>query len=347
MQNRVSMTDAESGYVNLLQNVLTHGKTKALYNSDRTITSLIGQSIHHDFRMAGFPIYKGKFVYWKGAIAEMLWFLSGHSDIKAIRDMKCHVWDDWAWKHWQDVQSVPDHMWRYNSLSREEYFEHIDSGELITDIPLHYTNATNWHSTGLNQTKWVLEQLPQKPYRKSYLVDSWDASTVYHMADESNKQSVCLPACHFAHQLLCQEPNKLSMVVYIRSNDLFLGNPFNVVQYGTLLQMYCHCLSNRTGVMYKPDELSIMIGDAHVYSNHETQCLNHINRCESSYALLKEYDATVPKGFSWSRKANLVIKQRGQKSLTDFQLDDFSLEGYMHLGKLRGEIYVAGGYENV
>lgn len=327
---------AELDYMGLLFDIQNHGHTKKVFNSDLTISSQLGATIRHNFETDGFPIYKLKFVWWRGAIGEMLWFLTGGSNIRYLRKMGVHIWNDWAWRYWQEVQSKPDHMWRYQGISREKYFELIDAEELFTSVPLHYPNVTNWNRTGLNQTEWVLENLPKKPFRKSYVVNSWDPTTVYQMAEQSGKESVALPACHFAHQLVCNSENMLSMVVYIRSNDLFLGNPFNLVQYGALLQMYCHCLSNRTGVPWRPHELVLQIGDAHIYSNHATAIAELFDRWHSD-----ESDALFDPVNS---KPELLIENRGQTNLQEFVIADFKLQNYSNLGKLKAELHVAGGY---
>lgn len=292
----------EQQYLNALQDLKEFGKKKAVYNSklgsedpDIYILSLVGRSFHHDMAL-GFPLYTTKFVYWKGAIYEMLWFLSGHSDVKFLHEQNVHIWDKWAEKRDTDL------------------------------LKLHYTNMTNWRGTGLNQTEWILEQLPKEPERKSYVVTYLDPETTYQMANEAGQSSVDIVACHYQHHVLCQKPKELTLTVSIRSQDMFLGNPFNVAQYAALLEMYCLCLSNRTGDEWTSSELVVnCTGDYHLYSNHLEQIDEQLTNRPRPY----------PK---------LHIENRGQRSLTDFHISDFSVHNYLYAGKISGDVYAAGGY---
>lgn len=194
------MLRIEQSYIAETERILTTGRRKALNNptSDNSyILSCFGAMLRHNFT-EGFPIYSSKKVLWKKAIAEMLWFLnpkdcSGTLDVTDLQAMGVNIWNDWA-----------------------------GDGP---NIPVHYGNSTNWAGTGLDQTEWAIEGLLTKPFRKCYKVSNWDPSTVYQMADQSGKTSVVLPACHTDYQLLCNEPNKLSMMLNIRSNDWGVGNP--------------------------------------------------------------------------------------------------------------------------
>lgn len=299
------MLSIENQYLDLLLDVMAYGKRKDLHGATEEnshILSLFARMIRHSFQK-GFPIYSTKKVFWSKAIAEMLWFLNPKDnsqtlDVADLQTMGANIWDDW----------IPE------------------SGN--TAIPVHYGNQTNWAGTGLDQTAWVIEGLLTKPHRKSYIVNSWDPSTVYAMAEQSGKPSVVLPACHYSYQLVSNGPQQLSMMVNIRSNDLMLGNPFNLVQYAALLEMYCHVLSNRSFKQWAPDELVISIGDAHIYSSQMGAVREQLSRRQNTYGPVE-----------------LLIEQRGQQRLQDFQLSDFSLQGYKPEGYIKGgTLFAAGGY---
>lgn len=289
----------EQQYFHALEDLLTKGKRKAIFNAElgkeddtQYVLSLLGRTFHHDMA-EGFPLYTSKFVYWKGAIAEMLWFLSGSSDLAMLQGMGVYIWDKWGERK------------GHNNLK------------------LHYSNMTNWD--GIDQTRWVLESLPKHPYRKSYVVTYLDPSTTYKMAEQAGKESVDIVACHYQHHLLCQEEGRLSLTVSIRSQDMFLGHPFNVAQYAALLQMYCVCLTNRTGSPWTPDEFVLnCTGDYHIYSTHIEQCQQQMIKPLHPFP-------------------QLHIKNRGQTDLQHFVLDDFELQNYTHGGSIKADVYVAGG----
>jgi thymidylate synthase len=292
----------EQQYIRALEDIKAHGKKKLLFNAElgkedpnTYILSLVGRTFHHDMS-EGFPAYTSKFVYWKGAIAEMLWFISGSGDLKKLQEMNVKIWDDWGGRKRSDI------------------------------LKLHYTNMTDWRQTGLDQTEWILEELPKKPYRKSYIVSYLDPQTTYHMAEKCGEDSVEIVACHYSHHVLCQEPDKLTLTFSIRSQDMFLGNPFNVAQYAALLEMYCVCFTNRTGKPWTPDQLVLnLTGDYHLYSNQLEQVDQQIQAEQYPFPTLE-------------------IVNRGQIRLQDFTIDDFSLKGYKHSGKIPADVYVAGGY---
>ena len=316
----------EEQYLELCEQVLNKGYKKDLFNSDgQYIKTVLGAMLKHDFAL-GFPIYKSKRVMWRTAIKEMLWFIQGDNDPRWLIKNNVRIWDEWIYKAYQEL--YPD-----SEKSKEEFFDEVkenpNSLSLPFEVPLHYGNMTNWDGLNHDQTDWVLEQLPKAPHRKSYLVSLWDPTTVYHQAEALGNTSVVLPACHFAHQLVSNQENMLSLVVDIRSNDLFLGNPFNVAQYGALLEMYCLCLTNRTGTDWTPDELVVMIHDAHLYSKH----FETITKQKEQAAQIEVFDV-----------AHLLIENRGQRSLKDFNSEHFQLANYHTMPAIKGDLLAAGGY---
>jgi len=317
----------EEQYLSLCKDIMTKGSRKDLYQGDgQYIKTILGAMLKHDFDL-GFPVYSSKKVMWRTAIKEMLWFIRGDGDPKWLIENNVRIWDDWIYK-------AHKLCYPQSSMSKDRFFqvvrENPDSEAMPFEVPLHYGNITNWDETGHNQTDWILEQLPQAPHRKSYLVSLWNPATVYHQAEECNRTSVVLPACHFAHQLVSNHNNCLSLVVDIRSNDLFLGNPFNVAQYAALLEMYCLCLTNRTGTVWTSDELVVMVHDAHLYSKHFAAINQQFEQAEQ----IQEFNST-----------RLLIEDRNQKSLKDFEPADFQLANYHPQKSIRAELFDAGGYK--
>lgn len=289
------MLPIENQYRQALLNLMAFGNAKPAHSSEgieRNVVSLFARMLRHNFA-DGFPIYSGKRVNWRWAIAEMLMFVQA-KPISWLKEQGIGIWDAW------------------------------DDGS-----PVHYHNMVQWAgSEELNQTVHMLKGFADKPFRKSWVVTGWNPTQVYGMAKALGNQSVALPCCHLLHQLLSPGPGLVDMFVLIRSNDMFLGNPFNVAQYGALHQMYVHCLNNlQSDVQYQPNELVFSIADYHYY--------------DDQLEPIKQYLATaVPEE---TPKASLLIEQRGQKCLADFELSDFSLENYAPAKYISAPLFKAGG----
>lgn len=332
------MLAIESQYLAMLKQVSQTGNIKPLFSSQGEqassyVISLFGGMLRHSFT-EGFPIYWHRKIYWKGAIAEMLWFLTGKSDVAELRKMGCRIWDEWGYKAYcKELEQK--YAGQLTPFSLDEWRNSLDEGDLQSELKLHYTNYVNWRNTGLNQTEWVLDQLTERPYRKCYHVSAWAPEDVYHMADQLGNDTVVLPACHLSHTLNCNQlhgVNMLSLSVHIRSNDLIAGNPFNVVQYGALLLMYVHCLNNRSTNerFWAADQLVVYIDDAHIYENQ-------LGDAGQAIAKTYSFDSVDP--------CTLSIVERGQRSLQDFQLADLTLVNYTYAEKRKiAEVFVAGGH---
>lgn len=312
---------SEQAYLNLLQDILDNGVKKSVFGHEDTyILSVFGRMLRFDMS-EGFPILTTKFTYWKGSFIEMLWFKNASRDIVQLHKQKVYIWDEWGCKHYNKVNKT--------NLTTEEFQSLIDEGKLSEwKIPLHYSNSTAWEYTKfddyhptfgkLNQTRWVIDSIKRNPDRKSYIVSYWNPTEVYSQADECGKESVTLPACHVMYQINISQ-GKLSLMLFQRSWDYFLGSSFNISQYALLLHMYAKC----TG--YEPGELVIAVGDCHLYQNQLEQAKELLTREPYPFPTLK-------------------IKDRGQQYLEDFVFEDFIVENYKHHPKLAAEVVVVGGY---
>lgn len=301
----------ESGYLNLLKDVIEFGSKKEILNpltktpyEDKYLLSLFGVTQKFDISNNKLAAYTTKKVFIRAAIEEMLWFLEGSGDVTKLMNKGVHIWDDWAFNYYKDKLGLP---------SKDDFVNYVSQNNIPTPIPLHYTNI---NSGVTKQADWVVSSIKKRPYRKSYLVSYWDPKTTYEQTEESGLESVVIAACHTHHQVVINE-EKLSLLVFIRSNDLFLGNPFNVCQYSFLAHLYGHM----TG--YPATELIVCIGDAHLYSDHLEVVQEQLKNEPYPFpdiALLNKYE-----------------------SMSDYSYSDLAITNYVSHTTLKGALTFVGG----
>ena len=223
-------------YLDLLARALEHGVPK----SDRTGTgtySLFGEQIRFDLRDR-FPLLTTKRVHFPSILHELLWFVSGDTNVRYLQQNGVTIWDEWADEN-GDLGPVYGFQWR------------------------HWTTpARAGEPTHIDQLAQVVEQIRANPDSRRLIVSAWNAADVPRMA---------LPPCHLLFQFYVAG-GRLSCGVYQRSCDLFLGLPFNVASYALLVRM----VAQVTDLL--PGELVISLGDAHVYTNHVEQVKRQLAR---------------------------------------------------------------------
>jgi len=325
----------EHQYLDLLKDIVANGSDKPLFFTPEIleqyknkgqeppfIRSVFGRAIRFDLSQ-GFPLLTTKKVFSRGIIHELLWFLSGSSNIKYLADNDVHIWDEWAWKryHKQCVQNnLPD-------LSQEDFIAKIKSepkdsefvktwGDLITIYGRMWRRWPASDGREIDQLGWVIEGLKNKPYRKSYVVSAWNPDFIYAMASKGNANEVP-PFCHTTYQFAVTN-NKLNLGLYQRSADSFLGVPFNIASYSFLLLM----VSQVTGI--EPGEFVHFFGDVHIYSNH--------------FDAVKEQLSREPKEFP------KIVLNKDKKNIDDFTFDDIKLENYNPHPAIKAEIANIGGF---
>jgi thymidylate synthase len=269
-------------YLGLLHKVLTHGEERL----DRTGTGtvqLFGEQLKFDLR-EGFPLVTTKKMFMKGVIAELLWFLTGDTDVKTLQSQGVHIWDAWEntfGTNNPDLGRIYGAQWRY--------WRYVD----------HRGNPGT-----LDQISKLVGDLKQDPFSRRHIVTAWNPGELDQMA---------LPPCHRSFQCNVSMDGHLDLQVDIRSNDLFLGAPFNIASYALLTMMLAQ------QVKLKPRMLTVNIGDAHIY-------LNHVGQVEEQ---LRRWPYPLP-----------AMTVRKRDSIFKYTLEDFELQGYQHHPKLTGEISV-------
>ena len=225
-------------YLDLLARVLERGDEKP----DRTGTGTIsrfGDQLRFDLA-AGFPLVTTKRVHLKSIIHELLWFISGDTNVRYLRDNGVTIWDEWADEN-GDLGPVYGAQWRSWSLP---------------------AGAAGEQPVRIDQLADVVQEIRANPNSRRLLVSAWNVAAIPEMK---------LPPCHMLYQFNVAR-GRLSCGMYQRSCDLFLGLPFNIASYALLTMMIAQV------TQLEPGELVISLGDAHIYSNHVEQVRIQLER---------------------------------------------------------------------
>ena len=309
----------EYQYLNLLQEALDHGIKKVDRGTDVVLKSLFGRQVRYDLS-EGFPLLTTKRVYWKGVLHELYLFMSGQTNIKYLVDNNVHIWDDYPFKYYKRAMDKKE----VELLTKEEFLDKIAKDEKFAkkwgNLPKIYGEMwRRWPTRKPNKTvdqlKWVLREMKDDPDAKNLIVNSWNPEYLYNMADYEDTS--LFPICHNMYQI-SNRNGKLSLQLYQRSADLFLGVPFNIASYALLVFI----LTQITGL--KIGEFVHTFGDAHIYENHIEQVKEQLKREPRPFPTVK-IDKAV-------------------KSLDDFRPEHVTLEGYDPHPPIKGELTVAGGF---
>ncbi|MCL4366545.1 thymidylate synthase [Patescibacteria group bacterium] len=304
----------EYQYLGLLRDILKNGVKKIDRGTDVALYSVFGRQIRFDLSK-GFPLLTTKKVYWKGVLHELYWFFSGQSNIKYLVDNNVHIWDDYPYKIYRLKTKKP--------LTKEEFIEKVRTDSKFAkehgNLPRIYGEMwRRWPTrTGrtIDQLKWVVQELKDDPDAKNLIVNSWNPEYLYTMAKKEDTSY--FPICHNMFQIN-QRDGKLSLQLYHRSCDTFLGVPFNIASYALLTII----LAKITG--YQPGEFIHTFGDVHIYENH--------------IAAVKEQLKRKPRPFP------KIKLDPGLKTIDDFKPELVTLENYDPHPTIAAELTVAGGY---
>ena len=261
-------------YLDLLQKVMDDGILK----EDRTGTgtkSIFGYQLRCDLAQ-GFPLLTTKKVHLKSIIYELLWFLQGDTNVHYLQEHGVRIWNEWADEN-GDLGPVYGHQWR---------------------------SCPDGHGGSIDQIGQVIDQIKHTPDSRRILVSAWNVADVPTMK---------LPPCHTLFQFYVAQ-GRLSLQLYQRSADLFLGVPFNIASYALLLMMVAHV----TGL--QPGEFIHTFGDAHIYRNHFDQVREQLSRTP--------------------RPLPRMVLNPDVKSIFDYHYEDFAIEGYDPYPAIKGVVSV-------
>ncbi|MCU0815951.1 MAG: thymidylate synthase [Cypionkella sp.] len=232
-------------YHNALQDILAHGEP----STDRTGTGTLALfGMQQRYRLSdGFPLVTTKKLHLRSIIHELLWFLSGDTNIKYLNDNKVTIWDEWADAS-GDLGPVYGHQWRRFPMLEP-------AGSEAGGEPLFFGRS-------VDQVQVLIDTIRTNPDSRRLIVSAWNPGDVPRMA---------LPPCHTLWQVRVLN-GRMHLQLYQRSADMFLGVPFNIASYALLLVMLAHV----TG--YEAGDFVHTIGDAHIYSNHMDQVRLQLSR---------------------------------------------------------------------
>ena len=261
-------------YLDLLQRILDEGAVK----TDRTGTgtkSVFGHQMR--FQMAdGFPLLTTKKLHLRSIIHELLWFLRGDTNIQYLHDNKVTIWDEWADEN-GELGPVYGHQWR---------------------------SWPDYNGGTIDQIANVVDLIKHHPDSRRMMVSAWNVAEVEKMA---------LPPCHCLFQFYVAD-GRLSLQLYQRSADTFLGVPFNIASYALLLQMMAQVTGLEAG------DFIHTTGDTHLYLNHIEQAQLQLTRTP--------------------RPLPRMILNPDVKDLFAFRYEDFQLEGYDPWPHIKADVAV-------
>jgi len=261
-------------YLDLLQRIVNEGTRK----EDRTGTgtlSVFGHQMRFNLE-EGFPLLTTKKLHLKSIIHELLWFLKGDTNVKYLQENGVRIWNEWADEN-GELGPVYGHQWR---------------------------SWPNYNGGHVDQIQDIVNDLKNNPDSRRMIVSAWNVAEVDQMA---------LPPCHCLFQFYVAN-GKLSLQLYQRSADTFLGVPFNIASYALLTMMMAQVSGLKLG------DFIHTTGDTHLYLNH----------LEQAKEQLKRTPRTLPR----------MVINPNVTSIFDFKYDDFTLEGYDPLPHIKAEVSV-------
>lgn len=261
-------------YLSLLNEIYEHGEN----HDDRTgvgTLSLFGRQLRHDMTK-GFPLLTTKKLPLRVIFEELRWFLSGSTSNQDLNEKGVTIWDEWATTEQcakfgrvtGNLGPVYGHQWRSFGLAED-----------MDEVGCH-------DSVGFDQINSLMMDIQNNPMSRRLIVSAWHPY---------QSRMVALPPCHTLFQIKCNSRKQMSLHLYMRSADIFLGVPFNIASYALLLKMICHVAG------YTAKDLIVTFGDVHLYKNHLQQATQQLSRAVRDLPTL-EIIEPFPVETDWTTK---------------------------------------------
>ena len=292
---------AEQQYLDLVREVWEHGDERV----DRTgvgTRAVFGRTMRFDLSDGTIPLLTTKRIFWKSAIKELIWFLSGETSIRPLVRQGVHIWTDWPLAAYRKATG--------DDLSRDDFEARILADDAFAEqwADLGTVYGSQWRRwpkyepagnglyardpNGIDQIAAIVDSLTNNPTSRRHIFTGWNVAELDRMA---------LPPCHMVYQYFVSQ-GRLSGALYQRSCDLGLGFGFNILEAALLIRMF----AQQVGL--EPGELTWMGADCHVYLNH-----GH---------LVAEQLSRQPRPFP------TLTLARKPASMFDYTLEDFVIDGY-------------------
>ena len=296
-------------YQELLSDILKNGVSEKNERTGTGTKKVYGRMLSFDLSK-GFPLLTTKKMFTKGVIYELLWMISGNSNIRYLVQNGVNIWNEWPYQNYIKANKLERKFPMYSQKwleEKERFIENIKESAKFAkkwgDCGPFY--GVRWRSfSGVDQMSWVINEIKKNPGSRRLIVNAWNAPLIEKMA---------LPPCHVMYQFNIAK-DKLSCMMYQRSVDTFLGLPFNIASYALLTMM----VAQVTG--YKPGNLVMALADTHLYLNHIKQAKEQVDRKPHKLPIMK----LNPK----------------VKSLFNFKFEDFELVNYKFHPPIKAEISV-------
>jgi thymidylate synthase len=307
----------EYQYLDLMRDLIENGAEQVDAGTGVKTYSLFGRQLRFDLN-EGFPLLTTKKVFWRGVLEELYWFASGQSNIKYLVDHNIHIWDDYPYRIYREkmVAGIEPEM------TKDEFIQKIaDDAEFAKkhgDLPHVYGDMwRHWPAKDgrkIDQLQWMIDNVRKDKSTHSALVSVWNPEYLYEMA--LPKEACRFPICHNMFQINVNN-GKLSLQLYQRTADIFLGVPFNIASYALLAMI----IAQITG--YELGEFIHTFGDVHIYEDHIAAAREQLERSPMNFSQIK-IDPSI-------------------KEIDDFTPDKIELIGYESHGAIKAPLSPTGG----
>jgi dihydrofolate reductase/thymidylate synthase len=289
----------EMNYLNVMREILENG----IEREDRTGTGTIstfGNQLKFNLRDT-FPISTTKRMFLRGIFEELKLYLTGKTDNKILQEKNIHIWDGNTSREFLDKRGLT-------------HYPEGDMGETYGFNMRHYGGKyegcdKNYDNTvGFDQLEYVIDLLKNNPTSRRIIINLWNPAT---------QENAALPSCLCQYQFYVNtQSRELSLQIYIRSSDYFLANNWNTCT-GAL---FVHMLCNVNGINFTPGDLSVVIGDTHLYKTHLEQVKENLMRKPYPFPMLKV--------------------KKSVNDITEFEFEDFELIGYRAYPRIAADMSV-------
>lgn len=287
-------------YLDLCRHIMENGELRG----DRTGTgtkSCFGYQMRVDLR-EGFPLLTTKKVFFKGIAKELLWFITGNTNIQPLVKEGVRIWNEWPYEKYRKSEN-------YQGETMEEFIEKVKTDD---EFALKYGElgpvyGHQWRDFfGVDQLDQLIHDLKENPFSRRHIISAWNPAQIKDMA---------LPPCHAFMQFYVSADKKyLSCQLYQRSADVFLGVPFNIASYS----LFTHMIAQVCG--YEAKEFVHTFGDVHIYTDHFEQIETQLSR--------------------EPRKLPTLKMNPEVKSIYDFKFEDFEIVDYDPHPAIKGKVSV-------